>query len=141
MLRAREGMLSALLLHGRPVLDVQQPWFDQICSGNKTVEGRTGALGRYDAMIGQIIDMYDPAEPSFRFPVLIVAVRHYDTLNEYIDAEGWQRIAPHTGSNKNTMRAYADIYMPGADGPVQVFSSERVAQRGGINAIEVERLD
>jgi ASC-1-like (ASCH) protein len=122
-----------------PAMDVQQPWLDRIYDGSKTVEGRTGSIGKYDDIIGKVIEMYDPADQEFRFPVLIVAVRHYDTLDEYIRAEGWQNIAPHTGSMKATQQAYADIYMPSGNGPVQVFSKERVAARGGINAIEVKK--
>ena len=124
-----------------PPMDVQQSWLDYIYQGTKTVEGRTGPLGKYDNIVGSVIDLYDPANEEFRFPVKIVEVRHYDTLDEYIDAEGWRSIAPHTGSNAETRKAYASIYMLGAGGErVQVFSPERVQARGGINAIEVKKV-
>jgi hypothetical protein len=64
----------------------------------------------------------------------IKKVRHYTTLQQYIDAEGWKEIAPHTNSNEAALKAYKEVKMP--DGS-PVFSDKRVADRGGINAVEL----
>ena len=67
-----------------------------------------------------------------------MAVRHYDTLSEYLTAEGWKRVAPHTGSNEKAAEAYASITMKGEDDKtIHVFGLERVTSRSGINAIEL----
>jgi ASC-1-like (ASCH) protein len=123
-----------------PPMDVQQPWLDEIDAGRKTVEGRTGPLSKYKPLIGNIIEMYDPAQPSHKFKVLVTDVRHYDTLESYINAEGWEAIAPHTGSIGATFAAYYSIYMDTPDGRVQVFSPDRIRARGGINAVQILRL-
>ena len=112
---------------------VQNVWFDLIKAGRKTVEGRTGHPGKYDNFVGKRTTLR--GSDGGDIVRLVKAVRHYDTLVSYIQGEGWETIAPHTGSNKDAFAAYMDILMD--DGSL-VFSLERVKKRGGMNAIELE---
>jgi ASC-1-like (ASCH) protein len=127
---------SFLLYMSVPDMDIQRPWIDYVKSGHKTVEGRTGPLGKFDHLIGRVITIVETGNELDSFKARILAVRHYDDLPSYVETEGWQKIAPHTGSNRGTYSAYADIVM--GDDNVQVFSPERIQKRGGINAIELQ---
>ena len=119
-------------------MDVQDPWYSEIAAGRKTVEGRTGPPGKFDARLGKVISIScaDGRAVSAR----VMNVRHYLTLAEYLKAETWGRVAPHTGSAENAAAAYAAVVMDGPEGgpPVQVFGVGRVAARGGVNAVELE---
>jgi ASC-1-like (ASCH) protein len=117
----------------------QQPWFDEIKSGRKTVEGRTG--GCFDIYIkcpigGNI--MIINAEDSTKFVMVkLVTVRHYSTLLEYLQGEGWARTAPHTGSLDNALSAYFEV---NNENNIPVFSPSRIRDRGGINALEISLI-
>lgn len=115
----------------RLVIEVQEPWFTLIADGRKTVEGRTGPPGKYTA--GTIVELLGPA--GARLVADVVAVRHHPDLATYLAVEGWARTAPHAGSAAAAAAAYAGVVM---DNPsVRVFAPERVAARGGINALEL----
>ena len=55
------------------------------------------------------------------------AVRHYPSLPAYLEAEGWQNVAPHLHSFEETLAAYREFY-----------SDAAVAAGGGMNAIQIE---
>lgn len=121
---------------------VQGVWFNEIIAKRKDVEGRASQEGKFDKYIGHVVQLSGATpNPNGELPtilVLITGVRHYPDLDSYIKGENWKRIAPHMGNNKKTREAYLDIWMP--DGQQQVFSPERVAERGGINAIELRLI-
>jgi len=116
-------------------LEVQDPWFTEIEAKRKTVEGRVGHNGKFDHLIGEDLLIVGP---EYTITVKVRAVRHYKDLCTYIAAEGWERIAPHTSSNEEAERAYRRVTMVSCGLPVAVFSPERIDERGGINAIELE---
>ena len=107
---------------------IQKPWVDYVKSGLKTVEGRTGPLGRYNGVTH--LQIFGGDTP---FLVEIVEVRHYDDLFTYIAAEGYRVIAPHTSSNDQALVEYMNITKDNH----HIFSQERVKERGGINAIQL----
>lgn len=92
-------------------------------------KGRTGGPGKFDEWVGEDVRIYNG-----RISVIstVVAVRHYPDLGSYLEGEGWEHVAPHTGSALEAVCAYRAVKME--DG-TRVFSVERVAARGGIWAI------
>lgn len=113
-------------------LHVQNPWFHEIKYGRKTIEGRTGEEGSRDSMLGRpvIISNGDQA-----FTVTVAKVVHFKTLSEYIDACGWNNVAPHAGSRENAIRAYREVKNERGE---YVFSDEKISSKGGINALFLE---
>jgi ASC-1-like (ASCH) protein len=126
--------LTQAQYYDEPMSPVQGDWFTEIFKGRKTVEGRASCYGKYHKWLGKIIRLRGTDERSII--VRIINIRHYLDLDSYIEGEGWQKIAPHMYSNESTKEAYMNIWMP--DSISRVFSSDRVMQRGGINAVELE---
>lgn len=118
-------------------LIIQNPWFDEIVAGRKTVEGRAAHRSRYEPFIGKTIKIKERGGNREAL-VKVTDVRSYPDLEAYLEAEGWEKTAPHTESIEGARKAYADIMMKKN---IQVFSPERVAQRGGIQAIEMILVD
>ena len=116
-------------------LYVQDPWYGEIVAGRKVVEGRTGGPKKFAHWVGLPVQITNGTKTSTVFAVS--AVRHYPDLGAYLETEGWERVAPHTGSAVGALRAYRAIAMKNA---VQVFSDERIAARGGICALELAPL-
>jgi ASC-1-like (ASCH) protein len=136
----------------------QQPWFGEIEKGRKPVEGKPGPEGDFKAdefimiMDGSVtLDDIARGTPGRKIiQVRIVAIRHYNTLIEYLQGEGWQRTAPQATSFGDAFAKYCQItyedvlckepaHLPRVKGTkhVFVFSSERIAHKGGINALEI----
>ncbi len=109
---------------GMTEIHVQEPWLSEIVSGRKTVEGKRGPASKFTPLIGQDVRFFNRQQSVVR---RVIAVRHYDTLDEYLDAE-WQAAAPHMPSKEAAKAAYLAIRMK--DG-TQVF--DPLPQ--GINAV------
>ncbi len=109
---------------GMTEMHVQEPWLSEIVSGRKTVEGKRGPASKFTPLIGQDVRFFNKHQSVVR---RVVAVRHYDTLDQYLDAE-WQAAAPHMPSKEAARTAYLAIRMK--DG-TQVF--DPLPQ--GINAV------
>lgn len=112
-------------------LHVQSLWLEQIRKRHKTIEGRTGSNGKFQDWIGEVALFTDG---NINIPVIIRNVKHYSTLEEYIKNCGWENVAPHLHSYEETIIAYLAIV---DENGVQVFSPERIAERGGICALHV----
>ena len=127
-------------------LPVQEPWFGLIAAGDKSVEGRPCPKERWENKIGQKVWVVrDGPETAAKVLVVLVAVRWYPNLEEYLAAE-WMRTAPQAKTLGDAQRIYLKIMMISRgekrDGApegheVQVFGPERVALRGGITALEI----
>lgn len=125
-------------------LHVQDLWYNEIIAGRKNVEGRTGGPEKFAAWVGHPVRLTNGTSSAV---FTVSAVRHYPNLYEYVKTEGWTRVAPHTGSIVEAVRAYRkitteELQVIGLDiysKEVQVFSEERVADRGGICALELTR--
>ena len=115
-------------------LHIQEPWFSEIINGRKTVEGRTGNSNKFKSFIGGSIIVTNGKSSETMF---VKDVRHYNNLDNYIKNEGWEKIAPHTGSDEMTRKAYDLITMKNG---IHVFSEKRVEERGGICAIELSQI-
>lgn len=110
-------------------MHIQSPWYEEIMSGRKTIEGRAGSLEKYNHLIGKVISITNGKEYN---NVRVTDIKHYNSLEEYIKNSGWNRIAPHTKSEEETFEAYYKIYDRNGN---QVFSETNVKKRGGMNAI------
>ena len=126
--------IQVLNKNKKQTLHIQEPWFTEIINGRKTVEGRTGNSNKFKYLIGSSIIVTNGTNSETMF---VKDVRHYNNLDDYIENEGWNKIAPHTGSNKMTRKAYDSITMKNG---IFVFSERRVAERGGICAIELSQI-
>lgn len=115
---------------------IQEPWFSLIREGRKDVEGRAAAPGRWGQFVGQVLEIRRQAGEAEMVAARVVVVRHYDTLDAYLDAE-WQRAAPQCASKEEARATYLAIRMAGG---ALVFSDERVRARDGIEAVELQVL-
>jgi len=119
-------------------LEIQDPWLSYIQQGTKTVEGRVGPIGKFDEVLAQPGYNLLLKNDQQQFPVKLVKVVHYPDLESYLRSEGWERVAPHTGSFEVARSAYLAIEMTNEDGKiVSVFSPERISKLGGINALHI----
>src|SRR5450631_4746960 len=87
-------------------LNVQEPWYDEILTRHKTVEGRPDPMGYYESWIGKYITI--KCDNSFTV-VKVIKVKHYNNLKGYLDNE-WKKAAPHTKSREEAEKAYRDVY-------------------------------
>ena len=117
---------------------VQEPWFSMIPK-EKTVEGRAAPVERYSYIVGRELIILCKEDPERMVTVVITAVRHYPTLDKYLEKE-WEKAAPQAASFDEAKKMYLDIWKPCSPVPtsrkIQVFSPERVEERGGMCAIE-----
>mgnify|MGYP003394662654 CR=1 FL=1 len=137
-------VVYVVLLIGRPAviggnnaggsvdIHVQEPWYTEIESGRKTIEGRSGNVHKYTQMIGNYI-VISSGKKSCRKKV--IAIRTYDTLEEFIDKEGWKNMAPQLLSKEQTTQAYLNVQSKEG---VHIFSPSEVQRKGGMIAIEFE---
>lgn len=107
-------------------LQVDEPWLEMIRTGLKRVEGRVGPISRFEEWVGSPAQLYS-SEQTLR--VMVVAVRHYDNLYDYLAGEDWSVVAPHLDSLEEVIRGYHEFY-----------SDEEIERRGGMNAIAVVPL-
>lgn len=110
-------------------IHVQEPWFSEIAAGRKSVEGKIGPLSKFQHLVGSRVAFHCEGRQVL---ATIVAVRHYDSLDEYLASEGWASTAPHTGSLPAANEAYLAVRR---DDGVRVFAPDRVRGSGGLNAL------
>lgn len=101
-------------------LRVSEPWFSFIENGVKKVEGRMGKLDQYDWVGKRLVFNNDGREVKTH----VTAVRHYNTLDEYLSKEGLG-VLPGIESVADAKAVYNKFW-----------SDERIASTGGIVAIE-----
>lgn len=104
-------------------LRVKNPWFQEIKMGRKIIEGRAGTLEKFAKVVGCPI-VFSCGDETLS--VRAVRVKHYKTVREYLESEGWEKAAPHLQSLEQALSAYSEIY-----------SESVISQRGGIVAIEL----
>jgi len=117
------------------MLVVQEPWYSEIAAGRKTVEGRTGPLSKYDYLLNQNIIVHNNCWSSRLCRVANVV--HYDSLEDYLNAVGWQNCAPHAESKEAALDLYGQIIAVENGKMYRVFSEENIVRQGGINALHL----
>jgi ASC-1-like (ASCH) protein len=104
-------------------LFVNEPWLSSIRDGMKTVEGRAGPLIEFSGWVGKKAKFYSKEQELI---INVLEVHHYATLNDYLNAEGWQNAAPHLSSFEETVNAY-----------LQFYPEDYIRDHGGMNGIIV----
>jgi len=114
----------------------QEPWFSFIKSGKKKVEGRVGDPAMFNAHINKTVKVSVPqGEKLF---AALKDVRAYDTLDEFIKAEEWKKLAPHAKSESEAKKLYLDIKNKAG---AQVYGNENISAKGKVLALELELKD
>ena len=106
-------------------LHISDPWLTLIKDGKKIVEGRNGPKNKFEKHIGKYAVFFNK---NLAILVLIKDVRHYDTLIDYLNTEGLQKVAPQYGNNFDKV---VEEYHKFA-------SDEEIERVGGFNGIEVK---
>lgn len=122
-------------------MDVQEPWFSEInkpdIKDRKTVEGRVGKEHKHDYLLNKIVKVV--SDNNYLF-VRVTRINHYDTLVEYLQAEGWKNVAPQASSYIDALERYSQIMTEKEGQIIKVFSDKRIEEEGGINALHLELL-
>lgn len=124
-------------------MEVQEPWFSSIgepdFTKRKTVEGRVGNATKHNYLKDKIVKIKSGNRYLY---VKIKKIEHYNTLEEYVQAEGWKNVAPHADSYLDTIEKYLQVMTlnPTKDYLIKVFGSDRIKEEGGINALHLELL-
>ena len=107
---------------------------DDIIAGRKTIEGRLNRGKFAEYRVGDLVSLrrdwrdesgvlHDGEPDAAR--VRVVAIRHYATFLEMIQAEDWQQVIPRAGSDEAAVEEYNKYY------------SADDQQRYGVLAIEI----
>lgn len=108
-------------------MHVQSPWYDEILSERKIIEGRNGPMDKFINRKKMIIKN----DVDFAL-VDVIDVKHYNNLHEYVNGSGWENIAPHVSSYEETILEYRKIKDSKGE---YVFSDDMIKSKGGMNAI------
>jgi len=131
------------------IMPIQEPWISSVgdpdVSKRKTIEGRVGKLSKHIDLVGKVGKIIDvnkqTGDTKFLF-VKIKFIRHYDTLIEYLEAEGWKNAAPQAISFMDAIQQYSQITSINTNTGelLKVFADSRVEAEGGVNAIHLELI-
>lgn len=105
-----------------------QPYFDLMKEGKKTIEGRL-YRGKF-ALIkaGDQIEVFTPEEDE-SFLVKVLDSRKYETVRNMLEAEGLEKVLPNINNIEEGVAVYRNFY------------SEEEEKETGVVAIEVERIE
>ena len=89
----------------RRTLKVHSEYFDAICSGQKTVDGRTDAKRALKRGPVTVVEV-GPARGQLRrsHPMIITRVQSFDSFREMLLAVGHRQCLPHTNSLDEAVR-------------------------------------
>lgn len=102
----------------------EEPWFSKIKDGSKTVEGRKFSAKYCALRPGDTLEFFCEGDS---FLTEVVEVKHYQTLEEYLSAEGYQNVLPGINSFADALEVY-----------LQYNSREDLNVAGGFLGIHVK---
>lgn len=113
-------------------LHVSEPWFSLIASGQKTIEARVGSIDKFASIVNSRIITFTNMQiaHSPHIYVSIRAIRHYDTLDNFLRAEGWIHCVPQAHTYEEARNAF--LIARNSQG-VPVFSDENTQRVGDIH--------
>lgn len=120
------------------------PVVDNIWNGEKTVEGRTNKVGksgvkRSEYKVGSILAFVNQADFSIMLCV-VLATRTYETLKEYVHAEGYKNVIPIAKNEDEAINWYrTGTPNPDAD-TKNAWSSEDDIKKYGMVGIEIKPI-
>ena len=88
-------------------INVQNPWFDSIKSGKKTVEGRLNKGTFYEFKIGDIIKINNNNDD---FKVKIINIDKYESFNDMIIHKGLDNVLPGIETLEEGVAVYRQFY-------------------------------
>lgn len=106
------------------LLNASQQEFEHLRDSKKTVQVCPGTADKFADHIGKCAQIKSPDGNNILMDVL--AVRHYDTIQDYLTAENWQLVAPQCISLQDALNHYHKFR-----------SDEEIADCGGICAVEL----
>jgi ASC-1-like (ASCH) protein len=107
------------------VFNLQQKWYNLLLSGEKTVEGRMAKEKYKKLKIGDKVLM---ADGLYAQEFVILDIRKYKSVKDFISCEGLSTTLPGV----KTMKEGIDIYLE--------FYDEKEVEKLGFLAFEVKRV-
>lgn len=114
-------------------LFMQDPWYDLVGSGKKTLEVRIGGADKWADLVGKTIKCKNGKEKKMLVQVL--ARRHYNTLDEMLDKEKVDHIIP--GAKNKTAAKETLMSFVNKAGET-IYHKDRVEAGGGIVVFELK---
>ncbi len=105
----------------------QEPWFSAIKYGRKTVEGRKLSPKYANLKPGQTVRFYCGSDS---FNVQIIKVVKYQTLEQYLQTEGFSNVLPGVVCLEDALKVY-----------LQYNSKEALEKAGGFLAIHLKVIN
>ena len=97
------------------VINVSEPWFTYLLTGQKTVEGRKGSPKWTHLEVGDGVIFRDASNPTRQFPARIIEITHYvgdDALRDYLVGETLERTLPGVHSLEEGEAIYHQLSRP-----------------------------
>lgn len=89
-------------------INVQNPWFDKIKSGKKTVEGRLNKGTFAEFKIGDIIKINND---NHNFKVKIINIDNYESFSDMIIHKGLDNVLPGIKTLEEGVAVYRQFYL------------------------------
>lgn len=105
------------------LLNASDQEFEQLRDGQKNIQACPGAAAKFMPCIGKLSQV---KSDSGDILMTVVDVRHYDTFAAFLEAEGYEAVAPHHGSLQAALAHYHKFR-----------SDEEIEDLGGICAVEL----
>jgi ASC-1-like (ASCH) protein len=102
----------------------QEPWFSKIRAGIKRIEGRKYSPKYAALKPGDLLEFYCNDQS---FISKVIEVKVYNTLEEYLETEGYENALPEVGSLLDAIALY-----------LQYNSREELNNAGGFLAIHIQ---
>lgn len=87
-------------------INIQEPYFSLVMSGQKTVEGRLNKGKFEDAAVGDILFVNEAQN------FLVIGKRIYSTFAQMIEVEGVEKVIPGAVSITEAVDVYYKFYTP-----------------------------
>ncbi len=112
-------------------LFMQDPWYDYVVSGKKTLEARLGGPDKLADLVGKTIKCKNGKDKITM--IQITNHRHYKTLDDMIDKEKIDSLVPTAKSKSAAKEALMALKNKAGD---VIYDKARVDGAGGIVVLE-----
>lgn len=77
---------------------------------SSTILGLGGPLSEFSQLVGSQISLYNEKR---KINVFLTEVRHYATLEEFVEREGWKNLSPYLCSYEDVCDSYLQVCREG----------------------------